>query len=66
MTENKRMYRYFMHDIAMTDTTNLNTWSKRGIQQRVDNSHFMATPISRPESVQILFVGDNEEYSLCE
>jgi len=25
MTENKRMYSYFMHDIAMTDTTNLNT-----------------------------------------
>jgi hypothetical protein len=66
MIENKRTYSYFMHDIAMTNTTNPNTWSRRHIQQRVDNSHFVATNISRPESVQILFVGDNEGYSLCE
>jgi len=66
MTENKRMYSYFMHDIAVTNTTNLNTWSRRRIQQRVDNLYFVATYISRPESVQILFVGDNEGCSLCE
>lgn len=60
------MYSYFMHDIAMTDTTNLNTWSRRRIQQRVDNLHSVATYISRPASVQILFVGDNEGYSLRE
>jgi len=29
-----------MHDIAMTDITNLNTWARRRIQQSVDNSHF--------------------------
>ena len=55
-----------MHDIAVTDTTNLNTWSRRRIQQRVDNSHFVATHISRPEPVQRVFVGDNEGYNLCE
>jgi hypothetical protein len=66
MTENNRMYSYFMHDIAMTNTTNLNTWSRRRIQQTVDNSHFVATYISRPEYMQILFMRDNEGYSLCE
>ena len=60
------MYNYFVHDTSMTETAKLNTWSRRRIQQRIDKSHFVATYISRPESVHLLFVGGTEGYSLCE
>jgi hypothetical protein len=55
-TEEDKMYHYFMQKNAMAHTANF----------LMDTLEAVASYISTFESVQLLFVGCTETYSLCE